>query len=340
MMGFAKSLSIGLMLALFGMLPDASAADKLQIATPEGVATAIFPAIAQQLGYFKALDLDVTIFGAGGGNNAVSTVVGGDAQIGVVGIRNATKPVEHGQPLKLIATDSVTFAQYIVVRADQLAKSGISDSSTLADCGAALRGLKIAVNDVGGSSGEFVRYVLAAAGLEDRAAAIININSSAARLTALKARSIDALVGSPPEPETAVIDGYGAVLVDPTKDLPELGKLASNIHIVRADYLAAHQSVIHRYLQAVNRAFELARTDPEAAKKAFYDSQREESQGNALAPEIADRAWKDIRLTFGDTLATSREQYANAQKFFKIPASVSYEKFIDNSVLDSIASGN
>lgn len=339
-MGFSKSLLAGIALALIGTANGASAADKIQIATPGGASTAVFPAIALQLGYFKALDLDVAIFDAGGGNNAVSTVVGGDAQIGVVGIRNASKPVERGQPLKLIATDTAAFAQYIVVRTDQFAKSGINDGASLEQRGAQLHGLKIAVNDVGGSSGEFARYVLAAAGLEDRAASIININSSAARLTALKARSIDALMGVPPEPETAIVEGYGAILVDPTKDLQGVGKLASNIHVVRADYLTSHQGLVRRYLQAVNRAFQLAHTDPETAKKAFYDSQRDESQGNALDPKIADLAWKDITLSFGDSLATSREQYANAQKFFKIPTSVSYEQFIDNSVLDNIASGN
>lgn len=339
-MAMKRSLITCVLFAVISAGGNAAASDKLQIATPSGGSTAIFSAIASQLGYFKAVDLDVVIFDAGGGNNAVSTVVGGDAQIGVVGIRNASKPVERGQPLKLIATDTVVFSQYIVVRSDLFAKSGIKSGATLTQRGAQLRGLRIGVNDVGGSSGEFVRYALAAAGLSDRAASIININSTVARLTALRAGRIDALVGTPPEPETAVAQGFGTVLIDPTRDLPELGKLTSNVHIVRADYLSSHPAVVRRYLQAVERAFRLTRSDPEQAKKAFYDYERQESQGNALDPAVADLAWKDILFSFGDTLVTSREQYANAQKFFKIPASVTYEKFIDNAVLQNLNAGN
>lgn len=335
-----RALVAGVLLAGIGVHGPVAASDNLQIATPSGGSSAVFSAIAAQLGYFKALDLDVTIFDAGGGNNAVSTVVGGDAQIGVVGIRNASKPVEHGQPLKLIATESIVFAQYVVVRADLFGKSGIKNGATLAQRGAQLRGLKIGVNDVGGSSGEFARYVLAAAGLSDRAASIINLNSTAERLTALRAGRIDALVGTPPEPEVAVAKGYGAVLVDPTRDLPELGKLTSNVHVVRADYLSSHPTVVRRYLQAIYQAFRLTHSDPERAKKAFYDYEQQESQGNALDPVIADLAWKDILQGFGDTLTTSREQYANAQKFFKIPASVTYDEFIDNSVLRDLSAGN
>lgn len=334
-----NSLFAGVLLFVAATGAAADAAERLQVATPSGSASAVFSAIASRLGLFKEVGLDVTIFDAGGGNNAVSTVVGGDAQIGVVGIRNGSKPVERGQVLKLVATDTVVFTQYIVVRADILAGSKISPASSLAERGALLRGLKIAVNDIGGSSGEFARYALNAAGYGGRDATIINVNSSAGRLTALKGRRIDATVATPPEPETAVVGGYGAILVDPTRHLPDVGKLSSNVHIVRADYLKNNAGVVKRYLQAVERARLAIRRDPEAAKRAFYDYQRDESHSE-LDSKVADLAWQDLLPSFADTLVTSREQYLNAQRFFKIPARVTYEQFIDNSVAESLSAGN
>jgi NitT/TauT family transport system substrate-binding protein len=339
-MSWKRSIRAGAVLVAIGTASGAAAAEKLQVASPSGSSSAILSAIAQQLGYFKERDLDVALFDAGGGNNAVSTVVGGDAQIAVVGIKNASKPVERGQQLKLVANDSDAFGQYIVIRADLLAKNDIRPDSTLAEKGALLKNLKIGVNDVGGSSGEFARYALAAAGLGDRAATIININSAAARLTALKGQRIDAIVSNAPEPEVAVVQGFGAILVDPSRDLPEVGKIAFNVHVVRADFLTNNRPALNRYVRAVERARRLIKSDPEAAEKAFYDYQRRESQGNALDPKIADLAWKDALAIFPDTLATSREQYANAQKFFKIPATVTYEQFIDNSIVEGVAAGN
>jgi ABC-type nitrate/sulfonate/bicarbonate transport system substrate-binding protein len=317
---------------------SAPAATRLQVATSGGANT-VMAVIARQLGYFRALDLDVVLFEAGGGNNAVSTVVGGDAQIGVVGIRNASKPVEKGQPLKVIATDTSLFTQYIVVRPDLPAGRGIEPSSPLSEKGKVLLGFKVGVNDIGGSTGEFARYALAAAGYGDRAATIININSAAARLSALKGRRIDAIVAQPPEPETAVVQGFGTVLVDPARDLPDLGPLTSDVHVVRADFLGANGAVVRNYLLALERARRLVKSDPEAAKRAYYDHQRQESQGNAVDPKIADLAWKTTQLAVPDALATSPEQYANAQKFFRIAPSVTYERLIDNSAAEAVVKG-
>jgi NitT/TauT family transport system substrate-binding protein len=318
----------------------AQAADKLQIATSDAGSSIAAAAIADQLGYFRDLDLDVTLFNAGGGNNAVSTVVGGDAQIGIVGIRNASKPVEKGQPLKIVGADTQGFTQYILVRADLLAKSGIRPDSSLAEKGALLRGLKIAVNDVGGSSGEFARYALTAAGLGERAATIININSAAARLTALKGGRIDGIVATPPEPEAAVVEGYGAVLIDPARDIPGIGKIVSTVEIVRDDYLKQNAAVVRRYLQALEHGRRLIKTDPEAARRAYEAYSRSDSKGGALDPKIAQLAWQNVLPFFADSLVTSRAQYDNARTFFKIPASVTYERFVDNSIAEAIAAGN
>ena len=318
----------------------ARAADRLQVATSDGGSSVAAAAIAYQLGYFRDLGLEVTLFNAGGGNNAVSTVVGGDAQLGIVGIRNASKPVEKGQPLKLIGTDTQGFSQYIVVRADLLAKSGVLSDAPLNEKGALLRGLKIAVNDVGGSSGEFARYVLHAAGFGDHDATIVNINSAAARLSALKTARIDAIVATPPEPEVALVGGYGALLVDPVRDLPGLGKISSTVEIVRADYLERNRPALQRYFTALERARRLIKTNPDLAKTTYYAFARNDSKGGELDPKVADLAWRNVLPFFSDTLVTSAEQYENARKFFKIPETVSYGLFVDNSLAGRVSGEN
>jgi NitT/TauT family transport system substrate-binding protein len=314
---------------------SAWSAEKLQIATSAGGSSALAASVAKQLGYFSDAGLDVTLFDAGGGNNAVSTVVNGEAQIGIVGIRNASKPVEKGQDLKLIGVDTNALTQYIVIRSKLVDPR--NPPKTLADKGALLRGRKIAVNDIGGSSGEFARYALAAAGLGERDASILNINSAAARLTALKAGRIDAIVGSPPEPETAITEGYGTMLVDPTRDVPAIRDLASTVHLVRADYLRSHIPLLKTYLRAVDKARRLVRTDPNKAKAAYYDYLRGEASGGELDPKIKDLAWTTVVSASAPTPVISAGQYERAQKFFKIPGSVTYEKFVENSLAREIA---
>ncbi|MDB5533554.1 MAG: transporter substrate-binding protein [Hyphomicrobiales bacterium] len=312
----------------------AQAAEKLQVATSAGGASAIAAAVAKQLKFFDAAGLDVTLFDAGGGNNAVSTVVNGEAQIGIVGIRNASKPVEKGQDLKLIGIDTNALTQFIFVRSNLIDPK--NPPKTLVERGALLRGKKIAVNDIGGSSGEFARYALSAAGLGERDAVILNINTAAGRLTALKAGRIDAIVGSAPEPETALTEGYGTMLVDPGKDVPEIRDVASTVHLVRADYLRSHGSLLRTYLQTVDKARQFVRAEPEKAKKAYYDYLRGEARGAELDPKIKDLAWANVTAASADSLVLSAGQYQRAQAFFKIPDSVTYAKFIDNALAESL----
>jgi NitT/TauT family transport system substrate-binding protein len=311
------------------------AAESLQVASP-GIGSSAAPtAVAIELGYFRDVGLDVTLFDSGGGNNAVATVLSGDAQLALVGLRNASKPVAKDQPIKIIGVDTQGFQQAVVIRTDLFRKDGLTANAPLAKKGAALKGLRIAVNDIGGSSGDLARYALAAAGLGERDATILNINSAAGRQVALKAGRIDALVDTPPGPEIATDRGYGTVLVDPAKDLPSLGILAASVEIVRTDYLHEHKAALVRYVQAVNRARSLIRTNSALAEKAYYEFLRDQNQASLLSDKVNDEAWKDSLPAFSASLVLTPRQFENSRKFFDIPASVTFDKFVDNSLAEA-----
>lgn len=321
--------------ALLLPLSSANAAEKLLVSTSAGGASAVAATIAKELKLFEAAGLDVTLFDSGGGNNAVSTLVNGEAQLAIVGIRNASKPVEKGLDLKLIGVDTNALTQVVIV------KSGLGEPAnpalTFPEKGALLRGKKIAVNDIGGSSGEFARYTLAAAGLGERDATILNINSAAARLTALKAGRIDAIVGSSPEPETATLQGFGRILVNPARDVPEIRDIASTVHLVRADYLQKNAPVLKTYLGAVEKARQILKSDPERAKAAYYGYLKRESNDVEFDEKVRDLAWKSVVASSAPTSVISAGQYDRARRFFKIADNVTYDKFVDNSLARAVA---
>ena len=324
--------------ALILAVQNANAAEKLLVSTASGGASAVAATIAKELNLFGEAGLDVSLFDGGGGNNAVSTLVNGEAQLSIVGIRNASKPVEKGLDLKLIGVDTTSLTQLIFIRSDLVDPA--KPPQTLAEKGALLKGKKIAVNDIGGSSGEFARYMLAAAGLGEREATILNINSSAARLTALRAKRIDAIVGSSPEPETAVLEGFGRVLVDPVKDIPEIRDIASTVQLVRTDYLKSHTAVVKAYLGAIEKARQVLRSDPDKAKTAYYAYLKREANGIELDPKIRDLAWTTVTAATAPSGVLTPGQYQRAQQFFKIPASITYDAFVDNTIASSLAASN
>jgi ABC-type nitrate/sulfonate/bicarbonate transport system substrate-binding protein len=327
--------TIAVAAALLGSAQAGEAAQKLLVSSASGGASAVAATLAKELRLFDEAGLDVTIFDAGGGNNAVSTLVNGEAQISIVGIRNASKPVEKGIDLRIVGVDTNALTQAIFVRADLVDPA--HPPQTLAEKGALLRGRKIAVNDIGGSSGEFARYVLAAAGLGEREATILNVNSAAARLAALRAGRIDAIVGSSPEPETATVQGYGRMLVDPVKDVPEIRDIASTVQVVRADYLRQNETVVKAYLGAIEKARQVLRSDPQRAKAAFYVSLAREANGAELDPAIRDAAWESVVAASAPSSVLSPGQYERAQRFFRIGESVSYDRFVDNTLARAVS---
>ena len=269
----------------------ALAADKLTVVTSSQSALATTAYVASQAGFFAAQGLDVTIIDGGGGSNAVNTLVSGSAQVALVGIKLASQAVEKGQNLKAVGAAIQGFPNYVVVGKDWYAKSGLKASSPLAAKAAALRGKTIAVNDIGGSSGEFARYVLNLAGVPASEVTIINMASSAARLAALKRHKIDAIVGGDVEPQEAELNGYGVTLINPARDIPSVGKLVYMVHVVKGDYLAANTGVVERYLRAIAQSQALAQKDPAAAKKAFFAFLSAQTRGAAVDPRVADAAW-------------------------------------------------
>jgi len=104
-------------------------------------------------------------------------------------------------------------------RGERSEQAGLKPDSPLP---ARIAALNVAVNDIGGSAGDFVRELLRRGGLGERDAVLINISSRPGRLAALKAKRIGALVGYAPGPETAMIEGYGEILIDSATDIPEI----------------------------------------------------------------------------------------------------------------------
>ena len=89
----ASALLVALVLAWLPMA--AAAADKVRVVTSSTGFLYSTAYIAKQMNYFADEGLDVSIADGGGGSNAVAAVVGGSADIGVVGIKNMSEAVKR-----------------------------------------------------------------------------------------------------------------------------------------------------------------------------------------------------------------------------------------------------
>ena len=317
--------------ALCVMSPAAFAADQVRIAVSS---TALFFAsayVAKQMKYFEENGIDATVIDVGSGSNVIASVVGGSAEIGGAGIRNIAQGVEKGQALKAFGSSLKGFPNFLVVQKGFLEQAGLKADSPLPARIASLKGKNIAVNDIGGSAGDFVRELFRRGGLADRDAVLINISSSPGRLAALKTKRIDALVGYAPEPETAIIDGYGEILIDSANDIPEIRTVEYIMHFGRANFVQEKPELVERIVRALAKATKLMKDNTAVARDAFFAEMSAKSAGGKTDPKLAELQWNNMRAYFATGMSITDDGMIAARKFFHIPDALRDEQLIDNS---------
>jgi ABC-type nitrate/sulfonate/bicarbonate transport system substrate-binding protein len=327
-----KILSIVVASFLSTMSASAFAAEQVRVAVSS---TSLFFAstyVAKQMGYFDAAGLDVTIVDVGSGSNVIASVVGGSAEMGNAGIKNISQGIEKGQSLKAFGSSLKGFPNFLVVRDGFMEENGVKQNSPLKDRIASIKGKSIAVNDIGGSAGDFVRELLRRGGLGERDATLINISSTPGRLSALKTKRVDALVGYAPEPETAMIEGFGSILIDSASDIPEVKSIAYIMHFSQQRFLQEKPAVAEAFIRAVARAVKLMKDDTATARDAFFAQMEAKSFGTKTDKKLAELQWQNMRPYFPTVMATTPAEIAGARKFFHIPDAQTDDALIDNSI--------
>ena len=311
--------------------PAAFAADQVRIAVSS---TSLFFAsiyVAKQMKYFDENGINATVIDVGSGSNVISSVVGGSAEIGGAGIRNISQGVEKGQPLKAFGSSLRGFPNFLVVQKGFLEQSGLKADSPLSERIASLKGKNIAVNDIGGSAGDFVRELFRRGGLGERDAVMINLSSTPGRLAALKTRRIDALVGYAPEPETAILEGYGEILIDSATDIPEVRTIEYIMHFGRANFVQEKPDLVERIVRSLAKATKLIKDDTTVARDAFFAQMSAKAAGGKIDPKLAELQWNNMRAYFAPAMSITDEGMTGARKFFHIPEALRDEQLIDNS---------
>jgi NitT/TauT family transport system substrate-binding protein len=140
--------------------------------------------IAEQLGYFKAEGLDITVVDFAGGARALQAVVGGSADV-VSGAFEHTVNMQHkGQRLRAFVLQGR--APQIVLGVNP---KTMPNYKTVAD----LKGKKIGVTAPGSSTNVMANFILAKAGLKPSDVSIIGVGAAQGAVAAMRSGQIDAM---------------------------------------------------------------------------------------------------------------------------------------------------
>jgi NitT/TauT family transport system substrate-binding protein len=140
--------------------------------------------IAEQLGYFKAEGLDVTIVDFAGGSRALQAVVGGSADVVSGAFEHTVNMQFKGQRMRAFVLQGA--APQIVLGINPKTMGGYK---TLAD----LKGKKIGVTAPGSSTNVMLNFVLAKAGLKPSDVSVIGVGTGNGAVAAMRSGQIDAM---------------------------------------------------------------------------------------------------------------------------------------------------
>ncbi len=193
-------------LATMGQAQAALEKSKVHIAVGGKAAFYYLPlTIAEQLGYFKAEGLDVTISDFSGGSTALRAVVGGSADV-------VSGAYEHTISLQ----GKKQFFQAFVLqgRLPQISLGVASAKAASYKSPKDLKGMKIGVSAPGSSTNNLVNQLLAKAGLKPADVAIVGVGTGAGAIAALKSGQIDAISNVDPVMTMLERDGSIKIVAD------------------------------------------------------------------------------------------------------------------------------
>jgi NitT/TauT family transport system substrate-binding protein len=140
--------------------------------------------IAEQLGYFKAEGLEVSIVDFAGGSQALRALVGGSADVVSGAFEHTVNMQPKGQKLRAVV---------LMGRAPQIVlgvnPKTMPNFKTVAD----LKGKKIGVTAPGSSTNVMANFVLAKAGLKPADVSIIGVGAGNGAVAAMRSGQIDAI---------------------------------------------------------------------------------------------------------------------------------------------------
>ena len=140
--------------------------------------------VAEQLGYFKAEGLDVTVVDFAGGSKALQAVIGGSADVVSGAFEHTINMQFKGQFLRAFALQGL--APQIVLGVNP---KTMANFKTIAD----LKGKKIGVTAPGSSTNVMVNFVLAKAGLKPSDVSIVGVGAGNGAVAAMRSGQIDAI---------------------------------------------------------------------------------------------------------------------------------------------------
>jgi NitT/TauT family transport system substrate-binding protein len=205
--------------------------------------------IAEQLGYFKAEGLDVTINDFAGGAQALRALVGGSVDVVSGAFEHTVNMQPKGQRLTAFVLQGR--APQIVLGVNP---KTMPNFKTVAD----LKGKKIGVTAPGSSTNVMANFVLAKAGLKPSDVSFVGVGASSGAVAAMRSGQIDAMSNLDPVMTLLTRSGDLKIISD-TRNVAEAdkvfgGPMPAACLYAKSDFVEKNPATVQALANAIVRA--------------------------------------------------------------------------------------
>jgi NitT/TauT family transport system substrate-binding protein len=238
----------------------------------------------------------------GSGAKAMAAAVGGNVDVVMPSPAEVMKAREKDIDLVLFGAVSTELSTSIVFSKDWAARHNITESSSLEEKMAALKGARLAISSPGSLTDAVVRYFAGRGGLDpDRDMTLVAIpNQSSAMMIAMEQDRVDGFVIAPPDTVIAAHDLGAVIAFNLAAGAGKVPELAGFFHIGLA---GTEEFVQSEKAEKVARAFQMtldAINDPERTE--IVRDRVHAAHYSNVDPEIFAEVWRNVVSAVPDTL--------------------------------------
>lgn len=232
--------------------PAAAQTTKITISEPIRVLPFAPLYVAVAKGFFRAEKIDVSILSGGGGTQATTAVVTGDAQFGVTASNELLTLVSKGQNFLAICGINTSLTMQTIVSKAYARKKGVSPKAPIRERIAALKGATMGGVSLGGSHEIFLRYNMVLGGLSPRDVTVVRVGGGPAMVAAMERGQVDGFIIGPPTGALVEQRGTGYIWINPS-DLPQYKNMVWEVLFARGDYVKKNPELTRKVVRALAR---------------------------------------------------------------------------------------
>jgi NitT/TauT family transport system substrate-binding protein len=211
--------------------------------------------LADRAGLWAKHGLEAEVKQVQGGPLAMVALTNREAQF--AGVASTDPVVGWDKGIKTLAISAFTGSldMQIAARNDWMARIGVTPKSSLEQQLKAFNGARVGASTIGGGPAQYTRYLARSVGLDpDRDMKILAVGFGAARMAALRTNQVDVTVGSAPEADQVELEGFGALYLDCTHEVPLFREFPYTVAVVTPQFANEQPDVVRRIAQTFGEA--------------------------------------------------------------------------------------